>query len=55
MPTLTVAIQYLFNLIFLLITNDFRRWVLVRVVATLAWLEQGNIEDQVYFYCVWEL
>ena len=39
MPTLMVAVQYLFNLIFLLITNDFRRWVLVRVVATLAWLE----------------
>ena len=39
MPALTVAVQYLFNLIFLLITNDFRRWVLVRVVATLAWLE----------------
>ena len=36
MLTLTAAVQYLFNLIFLLITNDFRRWVLVRVVATLA-------------------
>ena len=55
MPTLTAAVQYLFNLIFLLITNDFRRWALVRVVATLAWLEQGNMEDRVYFYCVWEL
>ena len=39
MPTLMVAVQYLFNLIFLLIADDFRRWVLVRVVATLAWLE----------------
>ena len=36
MPTLTVAVQYLFNLIFLLITDDFRRWVLIGVVATLA-------------------
>ena len=35
-PTLIVAVQYLFNLIFLLITDDFRRWALVRVVATLA-------------------
>ena len=55
MPALTAAVQYLSNLIFLVITNDFRRWVLVGVVATLAWLEQGNIEDWVYFYCVWEL
>ena len=39
MLVLTAAVQYLFNLIFLLITNDFRRWVLIGVVATLAWLE----------------
>ena len=55
MPTLTVAVQYLFNLIFLIVTDDFRRWLLVEVVTTLAWLKQRNMEDWVYFHHVWEL